>query len=84
MLPFNAQFPRGGGRTFTVKDIFTYDKTVKVGDQDARDVLMLHLLCAAYLDGTLPGQSFFCVYPSSTCGQGQPAAHAASYSGPKS
>ncbi|WP_331739920.1 hypothetical protein OG590_39345 (plasmid) [Streptomyces goshikiensis] len=72
MLPFNAQFPRGGGRTFTVKDIFTYDKTVKVGDQDARDVLMLHLLCAAYLDGTLPGQSFFCVYPSSTPAKGSP------------
>ncbi|MEV6782076.1 hypothetical protein [Streptomyces sp. NPDC051098] len=72
MLPFNAQFPRGGGWTFTVKDIFTYDKTVKVGDQDARDVLMLHLLCAAYLDGTLPGQSFFCVYPSSTPAKGSP------------
>ncbi|WP_306191422.1 hypothetical protein [Streptomyces sp. MK5] len=72
MLPFNAQFPRGGGRTFTVKDIFTYDKTVKVGDQDARDVLMLGLLSAAYLDGTLPGQSYFCVYPSSTPAKGSP------------
>ncbi|MDX3030874.1 hypothetical protein PV421_36200 [Streptomyces scabiei] len=72
MLPFNAQFPRGDGRTFTVKDIFTYDKTVKVGDQDARDVLMLRLLCAAYLDGALPGQSYFCVYPSSTPAKGSP------------
>ncbi len=42
MLPFNARFPRGGGRTFTIKDIFTYENTVKVGDEDARDVLMLH------------------------------------------
>ncbi|GHB29998.1 MULTISPECIES: hypothetical protein [Streptomyces] len=72
MLPFNARFPRGGGRTFTIKDIFTYESTVKVGDQDARDVLMLHLLCAAYLDGALPGQSFFCVYPSSTPAKGNP------------
>ncbi|MFD4764502.1 hypothetical protein ACFWOJ_38585 [Streptomyces sp. NPDC058439] len=44
MLPFNAHFPRGGGRTFTVKDIFTYDKTVKVGSQDARDVLLTFAL----------------------------------------
>ncbi|MEU9061686.1 hypothetical protein AB0D13_23205 [Streptomyces sp. NPDC048430] len=72
MLPFNAQFPRGSGRAFTVKDIFTYDKTVKVGSQDARDVLMLRLLCAAYLDGALPGQSLFCVYPSSTPDKGSP------------
>ncbi len=72
LLPFNAQFPRGGGRTFTIKDIFTYDKTVKVGSQDARDVLMLRLLCAAYLDGALPGQSYFCVYPSSTPAKGSP------------
>ncbi|MGW6275102.1 HAD family hydrolase, partial [Streptomyces sp. NPDC055060] len=72
MLPFNARFPRGGGRTFTIKDIFTYENTVKVGDEDARDVLMLHLLCAAYLDGALPGQSFFCVYPSSTPAKGNP------------
>jgi hypothetical protein len=72
MLPFNARFPRGGGRTFRLQDIFTYDKTVTVGDQDARDVLMLRLLCAAYLDGTLPGQSFFCVYPSSTPAKDSP------------
>ncbi|MFD9444214.1 hypothetical protein ACFWBR_38020 [Streptomyces sp. NPDC060006] len=72
MLPFNARFPRGGGRTFTIKDIFTYENTVKVGDEDARDVLMLHLLCAAYLDGALPGRSFFCVYPSSTPAKGNP------------
>ncbi|MFH9016617.1 hypothetical protein ACH4C6_35645 [Streptomyces sp. NPDC017943] len=72
MLPFNARFPRGGGRTFTIKDILTYENTVKVGDKDARDVLMLHLLCAAYLDGALPGQSFFCVYPSSTPAKGNP------------
>ncbi|MFC9734321.1 hypothetical protein ACFWGM_05000 [Streptomyces roseolus] len=72
MLPFDARFPRGRGRTFTVKDIFTYDQTVKVGAEDARDVLMLRLLCAAYLDGTLPGQSLFCVYPSSTPAKGSP------------
>lgn len=72
MLPFSARFPRGGGRTFTLQEIFTYGKTVEVGDHDARDVLMLRLLCAAYLDGTLPGQSYFCVYPSSTPAKGNP------------
>lgn len=69
LLPPNARFPRSGGRTFKLQDVFTYDETITVGTQDARDVLMLRLLSSAYLDGTLPHRSLFCVYPSSSAGK---------------
>ncbi|MFF6639617.1 hypothetical protein ACFY83_20585 [Streptomyces althioticus] len=68
LLPPNVRFPRNNG-TFTLQDIFTRGETVPVGNQDARDILMLRLLSSAYLDGTLPHRSLFCVYPSSSPGR---------------
>ncbi|PJE98133.1 hypothetical protein CUT44_08730 [Streptomyces carminius] len=68
LLPPNVRFPGNNG-TFTLQDIFTRGETVPVGDQDARDILMLCLLSSAYLDGTLPHRSLFCVYPSSSPGR---------------
>lgn len=55
-------------RRFTLKTVFTYDVDVQAGDRNARDILMLHVLCAAYLEGLLPARAWFCVYPSSTPG----------------
>ncbi|MEV6840306.1 hypothetical protein AB0N17_38410 [Streptomyces sp. NPDC051133] len=69
LLPPNVRFPQAPGRTFELQDVFTRGRTVTVGTQDARDILMLRLLSSAYLDGTLPHRSLFCVYPSSSPGQ---------------
>ena len=66
LLPPNVRFPHTAGRTFELQDVFTRGRTITVGAQDARDILMLHLLSSAYLDGTLPHRSLFCVYPSSS------------------
>ncbi|WP_331738518.1 hypothetical protein [Embleya sp. NBC_00896] len=68
LLP-DTVLPSSPGTTFTLKDIFTYGRTVLVGDQDARGILLLRLLSSAYLDGSLPGSSLFCVYPSSSPGR---------------
>ena len=69
LLPPNVSFPKGGGRTFTLQDVFTRSHSIALGEQDARDVLMLSLLLSAYLEGNLPGRSLFCVYPSSRPGR---------------
>ncbi|MER7178554.1 HAD family hydrolase [Streptomyces hyaluromycini] len=69
LLPPNVRFPQAPGRTFELQDVFTRGRTISVGNQDARDILMLRLLSSAYLDGTLPHRSLFCVYPSSSPGQ---------------
>jgi phosphoribosylpyrophosphate synthetase len=69
LLPPDVRFPRAPGRTFELQDIFTRGRTITVGAQDARNILMLRLLSSAYLDGTLPHRSLFCVYPSSSPGQ---------------
>ncbi|WP_435057812.1 hypothetical protein [Streptomyces sp. bgisy060] len=69
LLPPNVRFPQAPGRTFELQDVFTRGRTITVGSQDARDILMLRLLSSAYLDGTLPHRSLFCVYPSSSPGQ---------------
>ncbi|MEU2762949.1 hypothetical protein [Streptomyces sp. NPDC007094] len=69
LLPPSVRFPQAAGRTFELQDVFTRGRTITVGTQDARDTLMLRLLSSAYLDGTLPHRSLFCVYPSSSPGQ---------------
>lgn len=68
LLPPNVRFPQSSG-TFQLQDVFTRGQTIRVGDHDARDILMLRLLSSAYLDGTLPHRSLFCVYPSSSPGR---------------
>lgn len=62
-------FPGTNPTSFDLKTIFTYDREVTVGDENARDILMVHLLCSVYLDGLLPDHAWFCVYPSSTPGR---------------
>nr|BEK71527.1 hypothetical protein KPHV_87540 [Kitasatospora purpeofusca] len=73
LLPPNVRLPASTPASFTLQDVFTYDRPVTIAGQPGRDVLMLHLLCSAYLDGALPAGSLqFCVYPSSTPGKGSP------------
>ncbi|MFF6979266.1 hypothetical protein ACFZAV_16320 [Streptomyces sp. NPDC008343] len=69
LLPPNVRFPHAANRIFELQDVFTRGRTITIGKQDARDILMLRLLSSAYLDGTLPGRSLFCVYPSSNVGK---------------
>ncbi|MEU6355204.1 phosphoribosyltransferase [Streptomyces sp. NPDC047072] len=69
LLPPNVRFPRAANQTFELQDVFTRGRTITIGNHDARDILMLRLLSSAYLDGTLPGRSLFCVYPSSNVGK---------------
>ncbi|WJY43248.1 hypothetical protein QT196_38995 (plasmid) [Streptomyces sp. P9-2B-2] len=68
LLTPNVRFPQTRG-TFQLQDVFTRGQTISVGNQDARDILMLRLLASAYLDGALPHRSLFCVYPSSSPGR---------------
>ncbi|MFE9138041.1 hypothetical protein [Streptomyces sp. NPDC007355] len=69
LLSPNVRFPYAANRTFELQDVFTRGRTITIGNQDARNILMLRLLSSAYLDGTLPGRSLFCVYPSSNVGK---------------
>jgi hypothetical protein len=50
------------------QDIFTYDRTIRINGNDARDVLMLFVLANAYLEGLLTANLYFCVYPGSKRG----------------
>ena len=69
LLSANARLPSSSpASTFTLQDIFTYDRTIKIGSHDARDVLMLLVIADAYLDGLLPANLYFCVYPSCRTG----------------
>ncbi|WP_410655233.1 hypothetical protein [Amycolatopsis sp. lyj-112] len=70
LLPASASLPcsSGTGR-FSLQDVFTYDKEIKIGEDDARDVLMLFALTSAYREGLLPPNPYICVYPSSKKGK---------------
>jgi len=69
LLPADAVLPcTSPGRTFKLQDVFKYDRVIKIGDSDARDVLMLYVLANAYLEGLLEANSLFCVYPGSKPG----------------
>lgn len=64
-----ANLPRtANGERFTLKDVFTYDRSIQLGKADARDLLMLFVLANAYLEGLLQPNSFFCVCPGSKRG----------------
>ncbi|MBK5996904.1 hypothetical protein JHN53_35920 [Streptomyces sp. MBT58] len=70
LLPASALLPSTSpGPTFRLQDVFTYKKPVKIGDADARSVLMLFVLANAYLENLIPANPYFCIYPSSTSGQ---------------
>ncbi len=74
LLPPNVRLPATRPTSFELQDVFTRDIPVTIAGRSGRDLLMLYLLCSAYLDGTLPGgrDTWFCVYPSSTPGRVSP------------
>ncbi|MCP3013839.1 phosphoribosyltransferase [Nocardiopsis dassonvillei] len=70
LLPANASLPcTEPGNNFTLQDVLTYEKTVKIGSTDARSVLMFSVLANAYLEGLMTSGALMCVYPSSTPGK---------------
>lgn len=48
---------------FSLKDVFTFGKDVRVGGSPARDLLLLHTLASARLEGLIPPRAFVCLYP---------------------
>lgn len=70
LLPASARLPSTSpGPTFKLQDVFTYKRPVKIGDADARSILMLYVLANAYLEDLIPANPYFCIYPSSASGQ---------------
>ncbi|MER8096488.1 hypothetical protein [Streptomyces goshikiensis] len=70
LLPASATLPSTSpGTTFRLQDVFTYGKPIKIDSGDARGILMLFVLANAYLEGLLPANPYFCVYPSSKKGK---------------
>ncbi|MDP9454437.1 MAG: HAD hydrolase-like protein [Actinomycetota bacterium] len=58
--------------SFKLQDILTYDRTVLVRKSNAKDLLMLHALSSLSLEGLIPPNSLFTVYPSSNPGTTSP------------
>lgn len=58
------------GKTFTLQDVFGHDgRDVQIGDNSAKNLLMLHALAGLYLEGFISPNSLFAVYPSHTPGR---------------
>ena len=69
LLPASAILPSTSPRSrFTLKDVFTYARSIRIADDDARDLLMFFVLANAYLEGLLSANAIFCVYPGSKRG----------------
>ncbi len=70
LLPASATLPSTSPRSsFSLQDVFTYDRDIRVGDTSARNLLMLHVLSSCYVEGLLGRNTIFCTYPSSKIGQ---------------
>ncbi|MFW5420894.1 hypothetical protein J0910_30190 [Nocardiopsis sp. CNT-189] len=70
LLPAGASLPcTAPGTSFTLQDVLTYKKEVKIGGTDARNVLMLSVLANAYLEGLMSPGALMCIYPSSRPGE---------------
>jgi phosphoribosylpyrophosphate synthetase len=59
-------------KQFTLQDVFTYKNKVLVDDDNARNLLMLHAISSLYLEGLIPRNPVFAVYPSSKPGKANP------------
>ena len=59
-------------KQFTLQDVFTYKNKVLVDNDNARNLLMLHAISSLYLEGLIPRNPIFTVYPSSTPGKANP------------
>jgi hypothetical protein len=69
LLSANARLPATNPATFSLQDVLTYRIPVTVRRVNARDYLMLHAVSSLYLEGLVPPQAVFAVYPSSTFGK---------------
>jgi hypothetical protein len=52
-----------------LQDVFTYHRSIDVGESRASDMLTLHAISSLYVEGMLPKGAFFCVYPGSKVGK---------------
>lgn len=69
LLPAGATLPSTRPHSrFTLQDVFTYDRRIDVGGDEARDLLMIMVLTSAYLEGLIPANPLICVYPGSRMG----------------
>ncbi|MGW0230908.1 hypothetical protein ACWDWO_21575 [Actinopolymorpha singaporensis] len=70
LLPASATLPSTSpSASFKLQDIFTYNMKVRVGGENARDLLALHVLTSCHAEGLLAQNSFFCIYPGSRPGK---------------
>jgi len=72
LLPASASLPASPTTTFSLQDVFTYDRKPMVGvkgEHSARNLLMMHVVTSCYLEGLLGPGTYFCVYPSSKMGK---------------
>jgi hypothetical protein len=69
LLPASALLPcTSPGQEFKLQDVFTRERSIRIANNDARDILMLFVLANAYMEGLLPANLYLCVYPSSRRG----------------
>jgi hypothetical protein len=59
-------------KTFSLKDVFTHHKNVQVGGRPARNVLLMHALASARLEGLIPPRALVCLYPGHIPGKFNP------------
>ena len=57
---------------FSLQDVLTYERKIQVRNTPAQDLLILHALSSLLLEGLVPRNALFTVYPSSTPGQISP------------
>jgi phosphoribosylpyrophosphate synthetase len=69
LLGASARLPATAPASFTLQDVLTYTRKVQVGSRPARDLLMIHALSSAYVEGLIRPNAFFTVYPSSAPGR---------------
>jgi hypothetical protein len=55
--------------SFDLKDVLKYDRDVQVGKVSGRDMLVLHAISSLMLEGGVPPNPRFVVYPSHTPGK---------------
>ncbi|MFI7306983.1 hypothetical protein ACIBM8_27575 [Micromonospora aurantiaca] len=70
VLPASATLPASSPTgSFKLQDVFTYHKSIGVGQSKASDMLTFHAISSLYVEGMLPKGAYFCVYPSSKVGK---------------
>lgn len=69
LLNSNTVLHASEPKQFTLQDIFTHEKTVNVGGYSADTLLMTHAISSLYLEGLIPPNPYFAIYPSSEPGK---------------